>query len=185
MTTVTTTTATQTAPAGDPALEYGVKKGLEAFGEGFKKVFDFTQSFSLIEGGLVRSGAGALAAVAFTAVAPWAGAAYGLTYTLASRLVNRIDEKFEWPDNALMSVIKYALPKIAGIGAGLAAVALAGFALSSGTVAALVGGTILFSVVGFAAIGTVKAGIGCLVGCSEGYRAYQDARASYTSTTHA
>ena len=180
--TTATTTATQTAP-GDPAMEYALKKAIEGFGEGFKKTMNFTDSFSDIVGGLVRTGAGALAATAFTAITPWGGAAYGLTYFAASRAVSWIDEKCGWPDNALTTVVKYALPKITGIGAGLAVVALAGFALTQGTVIALVGGTIAFTLVGFAAIGMVKTGIGCINGCREGYQAFEHARSTYTATT--
>lgn len=109
-------------------------------------------------------GSSALAAGLFTGISPLGGAIYGLGYVAAGTAgdyaMSWICDKLNCdPDSMVAQVAKYALPMIAGIGAGLAAVFAAGFPVTLGSAAGLAAGSVAILISGAIGAAIAVAGI--------------------------
>jgi hypothetical protein len=157
-----------------------VGQGLEAFKQTFSKISKFIleSPIQMVAAPLIGIGSSALAAGLFTAVAPWGGAIYGVTNLATTHAVSWLVSKLGCQDNALIKTIQYALPTIAGIGAGCGAIALAGFTLTPGTVIALVAGSFVFTCAGALALGVGVVAAAGAVAVYDGFQAYKNANTS-------
>ena len=165
-------TSSSTSAAPTP-----IERGVQAFIDSLVgSVNSFHQSpITPIVQALVGTGAGAIAAGVFTAIAPWGGALYGITNFATNYAITWIADKFTCEDNTLVKVAKWALPTIAGIGAGVGAVALAGFTLTPGTVVGLVAGSIVVGLGGAVVVGGAVITVAGAYAIHNGIQAYHRA----------
>jgi len=117
--------------------------------ESIQNMIDFFSSapVSLVAGALFGAGSSALAAGLFTAVSPLGGAIFGATRFVGSRVVGWICDKVNCaPDSKVAAVAKGVLSVIGGIGAGCAALSLAGHTWTAGSIAGIYLGSFLTAI---------------------------------------